>query len=338
MRTDALHYELPPELIASVPLAARDASRMLVVNRARDGFVHASVRDLAAHVPAGALLVVNDTKVIPARLRGHKASGGKAELLLLRQLDETATRWEALGKASKGLRPGMVIDVAPGLTVTVSDRDDEGVLTVVLNTNDPWASLDAHGEVPLPPYMHRAPDASDRARYQTLYARAPGAVAAPTAGLHLTDAVFAALAEKGVTRASVTLHVGMGTFAPVSVDDLDRHPMHAEWYEVPDATADAVLRAKREGRPVVAVGTTVVRTLESWRGDGARQGFTRMLIQPGYAFAMVDALLTNFHLPKSTLLALVMALAGEDRIRAAYAEAIAERYRFFSYGDAMLIV
>lgn len=338
MRTDALHYELPPELIASVPLAARDASRMLVVDRARDGFVHAGVRDLAAYVPAGALLVVNDTKVIPARLRGHKPSGGKAELLLLRQLDETATRWEALGKASKGLRPGMVIDVAPGLTVTVSDRDDEGVLTIVLNTNDPWASLDAHGEVPLPPYMHRAPDASDRARYQTLYARAPGAVAAPTAGLHLTDAVFAALAEKGVTRASVTLHVGMGTFAPVSVDDLDRHPMHAEWYEVPDATADAVLRAKREGRPVVAVGTTVVRTLESWRGDGARQGFTRMLIQPGYSFAMVDALLTNFHLPKSTLLALVMALAGEDRIRAAYAEAIAERYRFFSYGDAMLIV
>lgn len=337
MRTDDLAFELPPELIASAPLAERDASRLLVLRRADGTLSDDVIRSLPALLPEGALLVVNDTRVIPARLRGVKASGGKAEFLLVRAKGEDGRRWEALGRASKPLRNGAVIAVGEGLAVRVLGRDGM-MLDVELLAEDPRAEIERHGEMPLPPYMHRAPEASDRERYQTVYADRPGAVAAPTAGLHLTEALFAAMARRGIERVAVTLHVGPGTFAPVMVDDLDEHAMHAEWYDVPEATAEAVRAAKRDGRPVVAVGTTVVRTLESWGLEGERTGETRMLIQPGYAFRVVDALVTNFHLPRSTLLALVMAFGGADRVRAAYALAVAERYRFFSYGDAMLVL
>jgi len=332
-----LDYELPEELIAATPPADRDGGRLLVVDPAADALAHASVRDLVALIPAGALLVVNDTRVIPARLRAVKPTGGRAEFLLVRALDPDARRWTALGRASKGLRDGAVVRVADGFDVRVDGRDEDGALRVTLLADDPWRAIEAHGEVPLPPYMRRAPDAGDRERYQTVFARDPGAVAAPTAGLHFTEAMFEALAARGVERAAVTLHVGPGTFAPVVVDDLDRHAMHAERYAVPDDTAARVEDARRAGRPVVAVGTTVVRTLESWAATGARGGDTRLLIQPGYAFRAVDALVTNLHLPRSTLIALVMAFAGVELTRRAYAEAVAARYRFFSYGDAMFI-
>jgi S-adenosylmethionine:tRNA ribosyltransferase-isomerase len=337
MRLDALDYELPEELIASTPPPERDGGRLMVVNRRTGEITHARVRDLARYVPDGAALVVNDTRVIPARLHGYRETGGKVELLLVRALDATAKRWTAMGRASKALRGGTMVRIANDLRVQVESRDDEGMLTLTLETDDPWGAIERHGNVPLPPYMRRAPEASDRERYQTVFARNPGAVAAPTAGLHLTEAILGELSAKGVTREAVTLHVGPGTFLPVTVEDLNEHPMHAEWYDIPARTAEIVRSAKQSGDALVAVGTTVVRTLESWGGDGALQGDTRLLIQPGYTFRVVDRLLTNFHLPRSTLLALVMAFAGEETTRRAYREAVAERYRFFSYGDAMFI-
>lgn len=337
MKVTELDYTLPEELIATVPPTERDAGRMMVLDRTHGTLTHDVIRSLPSRVPDGALLVVNDTRVIPARLRGAKATGGRVEFLLVRALTPDARRWTALGRATKPLRDGTEVRIAEGFTVRIEGRDPSGVLTVTLLTDDPWRALDAHGEVPLPPYMRRAPSDDDRARYQTVFAAHPGAVAAPTAGLHLTPALLDALSAKGVTRVPVTLHVGPGTFSPVTVDDLDAHTMHAEWYEISEATAEAITQAKREGRPVLAVGTTVVRTLESWAATGALTGDTRLLIQPGYTFRIVDALLTNLHLPRSTLLALVMAFAGLDLTRRAYAEAVSERYRFFSYGDAMLI-
>jgi S-adenosylmethionine:tRNA ribosyltransferase-isomerase len=337
VRTDELLFDLPPELIASTPLAERDASRLLVLRRSDGSLTDDAIRSLPALLPEGALLVVNDTRVIPARLRGVKPSGGKAEFLLVRARSAEGRRWEALGRASKPMRDGVVIEIGEGLAVRILGRDGM-MLDVELLADDPWAAIERHGEMPLPPYMHRAPDESDRERYQTVYADRPGAVAAPTAGLHLTEALFDAMRARGIERVPVTLHVGPGTFAPVMVDDLDEHPMHTEWYDVPEATAAAVREAKCTGRPVVAVGTTVVRTLESWALGEARTGETRLLIQPGYAFRVVDALLTNFHLPRSTLLALVMAFGGVEPVRAAYAMAVASRYRFFSYGDAMLVL
>jgi len=337
VRTDELLFDLPPELIASTPLAERDASRLLVLRRSDGSLSDDVIRSLPTLLPEGSLLVVNDTRVIPARLRGVKPSGGKAEFLLVRARSAEGRRWEALGRASKPMRDGAVIAIGEGLSVRILGRDGM-MLDVELLADDPWGAIERHGEMPLPPYMHRAPDESDRERYQTVYADRPGAVAAPTAGLHLTEALFEAMRARGIERVPVTLHVGPGTFAPVMVDDLDEHPMHTEWYDVPEATAAAVREAKRAGRPVVAVGTTVVRTLESWALGEARTGETRLLIQPGYAFRVVDALLTNFHLPRSTLLALVMAFGGVEPVRAAYALAVASRYRFFSYGDAMLVL
>ena len=338
MKVTALDYELPEELIATTPPAERDGGRMMVLDRRRDAIEHDVIRSLTARVPEGALLVVNDTKVIPARLHGHKPTGGRVEFLLVRAITADARQWTALGRATKPLRAGTEVRIAEGFSVRIDEREESGMLRVSLLTDDPWRALDAHGEVPLPPYMRRAPSDDDRTRYQTVFSKHPGAVAAPTAGLHLTESLLSSLASRGVTRASVTLHVGPGTFAPVTVDDLDQHAMHSEWYAVPDETADAVERARSEGRTVLAVGTTVVRALESWAAKGERVGDTRLLIQPGYTFRYVDALLTNLHLPRSTLLALVMAFAGEDLTRRAYAAAVAERYRFFSYGDAMLIV
>ncbi|MEZ4409765.1 MAG: tRNA preQ1(34) S-adenosylmethionine ribosyltransferase-isomerase QueA [Polyangiales bacterium] len=337
MRTDDLDYELPEDLIAAEPPPERDGARMLVLRRGASALEHRAVLDLPTLLPPRALLVVNDTRVIPARLRATKPTGGKVEVLLVRArrrraaVDGPRPRLEAAPRRDRGRGRG-------GALRTRRRARRRRRAGGRLLGDDPWSLIDAHGEVPLLPYMRRRPTDDDRARYQTVFADRPGAVAAPTAGLHLSERLLAALDAAGFERARVTLHVGPGTFAPVTVDDLDAHPMHAEWYEVPPAAREAVAAAKREGRAVVAVGTTSVRALESWAATGEAIGDTRLLIQPGYSFKVVDALLTNLHLPRSTLLALVMALAGVELTRRAYAEAVAERYRFFSYGDATLVL
>jgi S-adenosylmethionine:tRNA ribosyltransferase-isomerase len=325
-------YALPEHLIAQSPLPERDASRLLVLPR-RDGPVqHRSVRDLPDLLRPADLLVVNDARVIPARLHGHKeGTGGKVELLLVEPLSETD--WIALGQASKPLREGMRVDVL-GSSIEIVRVLEEGELVVRLPLAGDalWSFLETSGELPLPPYIHRAPSPNDRERYQTMFARERGAVAAPTAGLHFTPALVQALRSRGIRIAPITLHVGPGTFLPVRSARVEDHRMHKERYFVPEETALALREAER----VIAVGTTALRTLEA-SGGRAGAGATDLFITPGYRFRAVDGLFTNFHLPRSTLLMLVAAFAGLERIKAAYREAIAARYRFFSYGDAMLI-
>jgi len=291
-------------------------------------------------------VVVNDSRVIRARLLGHKRpSGGKTEILLLERLEREAgaERWLALGRASKALKPGSVVDVG-ALAVEVIDRASDGTLYVRLVAEGEIESvLERHGHVPIPPYLGREDDADDVLRYQTVYARRSGSVAAPTAGLHLTHELFSAFAERGIELCTLTLHVGLGTFRPVTTDELEDHPIHEEPIEVSEELALRIEHTRRRGGKVVAIGTTVIRALES-AADPARPGHvrpiserTRLFIRPGYRFGVVDALLTNFHLPKSTLLALVAAFAGTERVLSAYRRAVAARYRFLSYGDAMWI-
>ncbi len=339
MRVDDLDYDLPEELIAQRPAERRDGSRLLVVDGGTVAVDHRAIRELPELLPP-ALWVVNDTRVLPARLHGHKPTGGAVELLLVEPTGEGT--WRCMGRSSKPLRPGLRVTIAEGFVAEVESKLDGGMLEVRFeHDGDLEEVLEAHGEMPLPPYVQRDAEESDRERYQTIFADRPGAIAAPTAGLHFTEALVGALEERGHRFARVTLHVGPGTFRPVKVDDLAEHPMHEERYEVPAAAAEAVARARGEGRPVVAVGTTVARTLESAATrDGlvaAGAGRTDLFIKPPYDARVVDHLLTNFHLPRSTLLALVMALGGEAPLRNAYAEAVRARYRFFSYGDAMLI-
>jgi S-adenosylmethionine:tRNA ribosyltransferase-isomerase len=342
MRISDLDYDLPEELIAQEPLTQRDASRLLLLDLATDEVEDHLFTELPGLLPPS-LFVFNDTRVFPARLLGHKATGGRVELLLLRKIAEGADRWLALGRSSKGMREGMELSLCDGrLTARVVRALDHGQLEVDLRTEgEVDALIEERGQVPLPPYIRRAAGEADRTRYQTVYARKSGAVAAPTAGLHFTESTLSALEEAGHQTAYVTLHVGPGTFRPVQVDALDEHEMHEEAYEVPEATVAAIGRARAERRPVVAVGTTVVRTLESSvdaKGNPvAGVGTTRLFIRPPYRFQVVDHLVTNFHLPRSTLLALVMAFAGVDLTRRGYREAAERRYRFYSYGDAMLI-
>ncbi len=342
MRISDLDYDLPDELIAQEPLARRDASRLLLLDVATNEVEDRLFNELPGLVPPS-LFVFNDTRVFPARLLGNKVTGGRVEILLLRKTPEAPDRWLAMGRSSKGLREGMELSLCGGrLTARVVRTLDHGQLEVDLRAEGAVdALIEQAGEVPLPPYIRRAAGDADRARYQTVYARKSGAVAAPTAGLHFTESTLSALEEAGHQTAYVTLHVGPGTFRPVQVDSLDDHEMHEEAYEVSDATVAAIGSAREEGRPVVAVGTTVVRTLES-SVDAAGNpvaGFdtTRLFIRPPHRFQVVDHLVTNFHLPRSTLLALVMAFAGVDLTRRAYREASDRRYRFYSYGDAMLI-
>ncbi len=334
MRRADFHYDLPDELIAQAPLATRSASRLLVVD-ADGAFADRTITDLPQLLAPGDLLVCNDTRVVPARLVGRKASGGKVELLLERPLD--ARRALVQLRASKATRAGSEIETAGGV-LRVGER--HGDLFEIETPGDVLAFFEEHGAVPLPPYIAREPDASDRERYQSLFAREPGAVAAPTASLHFDAALLAALDARGIQRTCVTLHVGAGTFQPLRADDTDDHVMHAERYRVDDDVVDAVRAARARGGRVVAVGTTAARALESAAADGelrASSGDTRLFIRPGYRFRVLDALLTNFHLPESTLLMLVAAFSGHERILAAYAHAVRERYRFFSYGDAMLL-
>jgi S-adenosylmethionine:tRNA ribosyltransferase-isomerase len=335
-RTD-FHFDLPKDLIAQRPAIPRSASRLLQVDGNANSLHDLYFRDLPGLLTAADLLVFNDTRVVPARVHATKQSGGKIELLLERVL--TPHRALVHARASKGLKPQAVVKLPGGHTARMLDRDGE--LFVLEFSADVLAFFEAHGEVPLPPYIGRAPESADRDSYQTVYARAPGAVAAPTAGLHFDAQIFAALEKRGVRHAFVTLHVGAGTFQPVRVDDIEEHEMHAEYLEVPEAACAAINAARAAGGRVIAVGTTVVRSLETAAAGAVPlapyRGATRIFIKPGYRFRVVDAMVTNFHLPESTLMMLCSAFVGKDRLLAAYAHAIEARYRFFSYGDAMFL-
>jgi len=336
MRRADFHYDLPAELIAQHPAAQRSASRLLHLDRASGALVDRRFADLPSLLNANDLLVFNDTKVIPARVFGAKSTGGQVEILLERIVATTSVLAQV--RASKSLRPGGEV-LLPGLvTATCVARHDE-MFELDLHVDAERYFLD-HGSMPLPPYIEHAPEAEDAERYQTVYANTLGAVAAPTAGLHFDTSLLATLQEKGVRTAFLTLHVGAGTFKNVRVDDLDTHRMHAERVSVPQSVCDAVARAKAYGARVVAVGTTVVRSLETAAASGTLapyEGETRLFIRPGFRFHVVDALVTNFHLPESTLMMLVCAFGGYERMMAAYRHAVAERYRFFSYGDAMFV-
>jgi S-adenosylmethionine:tRNA ribosyltransferase-isomerase len=336
-RLSDFDYDLPADLIAQVPAATRSASRLLVVGDERmQDLVFTALPSL---LEPGDLVVFNDTRVIPARVHGIKSTGGRAELLIERIVGENEA-WAQV-RASHPPREGSHIARAGRARATVIERKGRFHRLAFEGTGPLHTWLERHGEVPLPPYIARHVEPADRERYQTIYAREPGAVAAPTAGLHFDDAIMAALAARGIGRAFVTLHVGAGTFQPVQHEDLDRHVMHEEWFTLPQATVEAVADTQSRGGRVVSVGTTTLRALESAAApDGSlRAGPSRttLFITPGYSFRVVDRLVTNFHLPRSTLLMLVSAFAGFDRIRAAYAHAVAARYRFFSYGDAMLL-
>ena len=330
-------FELPQELIAQRPLQERTASRLLVLDpRKRPAITDAGIRDLVDLLEPRDLLVFNDTRVIPARLHGHKPSGGAVEMLLERPLAGNLALLHM--RASKPLRPGQIVHSAGG-DLVVEGREDD-----LFRVRLPAPAIEffsAHGEVPLPPYIERTPEAADLERYQSVLARVPGAVAAPTASLHFDDALLEAVAARGIRRTTLTLHVGAGTFQPLRSARIEDHVMHAEWAEVPAATCAAIAETRAAGGRVVAVGTTVVRALESAAlASGAvapSTGETRIFITPGFRYRVVDALLTNFHLPRSTLIMLVSAFAGREATLAAYAHAVAQRYRFFSYGDAMFI-
>ncbi|HUI06503.1 MAG TPA: tRNA preQ1(34) S-adenosylmethionine ribosyltransferase-isomerase QueA [Verrucomicrobiae bacterium] len=329
MKTSDFDYALPPDLIAQQPLPDRAASRMLVVDRATGEIRHDRFRNIGQYLRPGDLLVLNDTKVIPARIWAKRPA---VELLLVERVD--AERWTALVKPGRRAKVSTTLQFEDGLSAVVQAKTDFGG-RVLRFSGDVNAYLAAHGAAPLPPYIKRAtPDAADLPRYQTVFAQWPGAVAAPTAGLHFTNELLRQLGAAGVERAFITLHVGIGTFQPVKVQTVEEHKMHGERFSVSAGTAEAIGRAQR----VVAVGTTVVRALESLAELRPCEGTTNIFIRPPFQFRFVDVLLTNFHLPRSTLLMLVSAFASRELVLRAYEEAVTERYRFFSYGDCMLIL
>lgn len=341
MNVDLYDFELPEDLIAQTPLADRSASRLLTLNRQEGSTEHHVFSEIAEYLRPGDTLVLNDTRVIPARLFGMKEdTGAKAEVLLLKSLGED--RWEALVKPGKKLHTGAVITFSEELKATIESEGEMGGRVLRFSYQGIFNEiLDRLGQMPLPPYIKEKLD--DRERYQTVYAKHEGSAAAPTAGLHFTEALLEEIKAKGVRVAFVTLHVGLGTFRPMSVDRIEDHVMHEEYYTMPQETADLINETKAAGGRVIAVGTTSARTLETvgqrFAGKplSACSGWTSIFIYPDYEFAVVDALITNFHLPKSTLVMLVSALAGREHILSAYREAIDHKYRFFSFGDAMLI-
>jgi len=336
MKLADFDFQLPDDLIARFPLPERSSSRLLTLNAA--GTDHKRFSDILALIKPGDLMVFNDTRVIPARLFGEKQTGGKLEILIERVLDQHLIL--AHVRASKALKPGQTLTLEDGTTARMIERRD-ALFVIEVECEGPVTDLlEAIGHMPLPPYIDRANQLSDRERYQTVYARNPGAVAAPTAGLHFDEPLLEALKEKGVGFAYVTLHVGAGTFQPVRVENIEDHHMHSEAVTVTESTVSAILDTWRNGGRVIAVGTTAVRSLESAWTDGGLAPFvgeTDIFITPGYRFRCIDALITNFHLPESTLLMLVSAFAGYEPVMAAYREAVENRYRFFSYGDAMFI-
>jgi S-adenosylmethionine:tRNA ribosyltransferase-isomerase len=342
LRVDDFDYDLPSDAIAQAPVEPRDASRLLVLDRASGGLEHAHFRDIGRWLDPGDLLVVNDSRVLPARLVGTRPGGGAAEVLVLRPVADDPQRWEALVRPSRRLAVGSSVTLPGGDRVEVGERLAAGT-RVVRFERDPHEVMAAAGEMPLPPYILDRSSPPDR--YQTVYAQPPGSAAAPTAGLHFTDDLLGSLSAARVGRASVTLHVGLDTFRPLEGEFVDEHGIHREWYEVPPVTREALATARR----VVAVGTTAVRVLETAARTDASEGWTDLYITPPYRFRSADALITNFHLPRSSLLLLVTAFvqagmgevstyAARDRLLGAYRAALAEGYRFFSFGDAMLIV
>ncbi|HUH17260.1 MAG TPA: tRNA preQ1(34) S-adenosylmethionine ribosyltransferase-isomerase QueA [Methylomirabilota bacterium] len=342
LRVDDFGYDLPPGAIAQVPAEPRDASRLLVLDRVDGMRHHSRFREIGEWLRAGDLLVVNDSRVIPARLSATRSSGGAAEVLVLRPLDEASGRWEALVRPSRRIDPGDALTLRSGHRVEVGERLVDGTRAVRFD-GDPHAIMAAAGEMPLPPYIHDRSTPAER--YQTVYARPPGSAAAPTAGLHFTPELLTSLEAAGVRRAAVTLHVGLDTFQPLEGEYVDEHHIHREWYEIPAVTREALKAADR----VVAVGTTAVRVLETAARGGAISGWTDLYVTPPHRFRAVDALVTNFHLPRSSLLLLVTAfvqagmreatpLEARDALLGAYRAALAEGYRFFSFGDAMLIL
>ena len=341
MKTSDFWYDLPDELVAHRPLKKRDSSRLLHLNKKEESVTHRHFSDIVDLLNKGDRLVFNNTRVIPGRLFGLKDTGVRIELLFTKAITDTS--WEVIAKPARRLKPGVsfTLEKAPHITLTVESATDKGGR--ILSCNEPILPLlEEYGEMPIPPYMERRADEADRTNYQTVFAddEKKGAVAAPTAGLHVTDELLAQCKEKGITTSFVTLHVGIGTFRPVKVDNPADHVMHSERYEVSAETADAINATKKAGGRIIAVGTTVVRTLESVAHDGevvAENGDTEIFIWPGYSFKIVDALITNFHLPESTLLMLVSALYSKKAILDAYKIAVDEKYRFFSYGDAMFI-
>ncbi len=341
MKVDLYDFELPEHLIAQVPLKDRTASRLLTLNKQTGEVRHQHFGDILQDVNEGDTLILNDTRVIPARLFGTKKdTGAKAEVLLLTQLE--GDRWEALVKPGKKIKTGAVIQFGDELEAVIEEEGDMGMRVLTFRYEGIFQEiLDRLGEMPLPPYIKETLD--DRERYQTVYAKHEGSAAAPTAGLHFTTELLEAIRAKGVSIGFVTLHVGLGTFRPMSVDTVEDHVMHQEYYSLPQATAELINTTKARGGRIIAVGTTSARTLETVARDFAGQplqaasGWTQIFIYPGHTFGLVDAMITNFHLPKSTLVMLVSALAGRDHIMAAYEEAIREQYRFFSFGDAMFI-
>lgn len=332
-------FELPPELIAQSPAPDRAGSRLLRLDGATGAIADGRFSEICDAIAPGDVLVVNDTRVIKARLTGRRDTGGRVEVLVERVLPGGEVLAQV--SASHKPRPGARLFLADGaVTAGMLARDGEFFRLRFDGCDDVFALLERHGTVPLPPYITHDPDTADAARYQTVYAREAGAVAAPTAGLHFDAAMLDAIRGRGATIASLTLHVGAGTFQPVRTDDLSRHAMHTEWYDIPESSVAAIAAARDRGGRVLAVGTTSLRALETAGASGtlrAGSGDTRLFVLPGYRFRVVDRLLTNFHLPKSTLLMLVCAFGGMDNVRRAYRHAIAHRYRFFSYGDAMLI-
>jgi S-adenosylmethionine:tRNA ribosyltransferase-isomerase len=348
LRVDDFDYELPPDAIAQAPAEPRDASRLLVLDRSRPGEIeHATFRDVGAHLRAGDLLVVNDSRVLPARLPARRRSGGAVEILVLRPLDDASGRWEALLRPSRKVAVGEALELRSGDVVEVGERLPNGIRALEFD-GDPDAVMAAAGEMPLPPYIRDRSTPAER--YQTVYARPPGSAAAPTAGLHFTPELLTNLEERGVERASVTLHVGLDTFRPLEGEFIHQHQIHREWYEIPAATRDAMAATREAGARIVAVGTTAVRVLETATRTDAASGWTDLYVTPPHAFGSVDALITNFHLPRSSLLLLVTAfvqagmksgttpLEARDALLGAYREALEAGYRFFSFGDAMLIV
>jgi len=343
MLVTEFNYHLPNELIARYPAPERDASRLMLLDRCartigEDVFAH-----LGRHLLPGDLLVMNDTRVIPARLFGAKETGGRVELFLVKRLPGDGCEWECLLRGSKRFRSGQPILFGSGMTARVIGRQGPESWRVGFSSEEPFdAWLEREGHIPLPPYLLRDDDARDRERYQTVIASVDGAVAAPTAGLHFTGELLSSLAAKGIDSARLTLHTGLGTFQPVRVERVEEHRIHREWYTIPAETADAVRTAKERGGRVVAVGTTSARALEFAADDGGRvkagTGEADIFIYPGYRFRVVDGLITNFHLPESTLLMLVAAFAGREFVLDAYREAVARGFRFYSYGDAMLLV
>jgi S-adenosylmethionine:tRNA ribosyltransferase-isomerase len=348
---DAYSYDLPPEQIAQEPLPDRSASRLLVLDRGDGTVRHRAFEDLPGILSPGDLLVLNRSRVLPARLRGRRPGGGEAEILLVRR--RAPDLWDALVRPGRRLRPGVVVEVAPGFRARMEDRPSPGAgqrsvreplrpVRLLVDAGGPEAAIRRHGHVPLPPYIRRDDTPADRERYQTVYAKEDGSVAAPTAGLHFSSSLMERLAARGVHTTEIVLHVGPGTFRPVEVEDVREHRVDCEVFNVPAPAQAAIARARADGRRVIAVGTTTTRALETVATTDGRveagDGETALVITPGHRFRAVDALVTNFHLPRSSLLLLVCAFAGREVVLRAYRQAIRKGYRFYSYGDAMLVL